>query len=233
MPRIPLLSGSRLLIVDAPDDAVVLQPPSPPVLSIADVPAAVREALRFPLEGPPLEEIVPRGGRVTIVVELPSLPLPGAPVDPRKQAIAATVEELRRAGVADERQTILVAGGLARRPGRRSLEGLVPVRLARTFRGSVVVHDVEDERLVELPEGDGRVALRVSPHLLETDAVVAVSAAESVLHGGPAALLAAAGPEALRAAGAESLLQPSTSSGWQLAVLLERALRRHVPLLGV
>jgi len=30
VPRIPLLSGSRLLIVSAPDDAVVITPPAPP-----------------------------------------------------------------------------------------------------------------------------------------------------------------------------------------------------------
>src|SRR6478735_1504455 len=106
MPRIPLLSGSRLLIVSAPDDAVIVAPPVPPARAIADVAAAVREAFRFPLQGPPLERLVPRGGRVTIVVELESLPLPGAPVDPRRQAIAATVEELRRAGVPDSKQTL-------------------------------------------------------------------------------------------------------------------------------
>ena len=57
-----------------------------------------------------------------------------------------------------------------------------------------------------------------------------VTAAESVLHGGPAALLGAAGADALRAAGAFSLLETSASQGWQLAVALERALARRVPL---
>ncbi len=231
MPRIPLLSGSRLLIVNAPDDAVILAPPSPPAQSIADVSAAVREALRFPLDGPPLRDVVPRGGRATIVAELPSLPLPGAPVDPRRQALAATVEELRTLGIRDDRLTILVAGGLARRPGRRDLEALVPVRFARGFHGRVVVHDVEGE-LVELG-ASGDVPLRVSRELVETDAVVIVSAAETVLHGGAAALLGAGGPEALRSAGAESLLQSRGSTGWDLALDLEQELRRQVPLVGL
>jgi hypothetical protein len=63
--------------------------------------------------------------------------------------------------------------------------------------------------------------------------VVSVTAAETVLHGGSAALLAATGPESLRAADAYSLLETSASGGWKLAVELERALAVRVPVLGV
>jgi Lactate racemase N-terminal domain len=232
VPRIPLLSGSRLLVVNAPDDAELIVPPPPPSQSIADVRAAVRQAFRFTLDGPPLHHVVPRGGRVTVVVEQEAMPLPGAPVDPRRAAIAATVEELRRLGIPDGKQTILVATGLARRPRRRELAALVSARFARSFRGTVVVHDVEDEGLVELGESSG-VPLRAARALVEADAVVTVTAAETVLHGGPAALLSAGGPEALRAAGAESLVQTGGSSGWQLAVDLERHLSARVPLIGL
>ena len=75
--------------------------------------------------------------------------------------------------------------------------------------------------------------MRVNRALVETDLVIVVSAAESVLHGGPAALLAAAGADALRAGGAYSLLETTASQGWHLALALERALARRVPLLGV
>ncbi len=231
--RIPLLSGSRLLVVEVDEGAVVLLPPPPTREPISDVGAAVRDALRFPLTGEPLEALVPRGrARATIVVEPPTLPLPGAPVDPRKEAIAATVSELRRLGVPDRHQTILVAAGLARRLGRRELERLFLPTFARSFRGRVLVHDVEDELLVRLGERDG-VPLRAAPQLVETDLVVTVGAAETVLHGGPATLLSAGGPEALRAAGAASLLETSGSRGWQLALEMERALARRVPVMGV
>ena len=53
-----------------------------------------------------------------------------------------------------------------------------------------------------------------------------------MLHGGPAALVSAAGPEVLRAAGAYSLLETSASQGWRLGLELERALARRVPLIG-
>jgi hypothetical protein len=227
--RLPLAYGSRLALVEAEEGAVVLAPP-PPVEPIADVAAAVRDALRFPLEGQSLEALVPRGGRATIVVEPPSLPIPGSPGDPRRTAIAATMLELDRLGAPFAKQTLLVAGGLGRRAGHRELELLVPPQLARLFRGRVEVHDAERDDLVEIP---AERPLRVHPALVEADVVVPVTAAETVLHGGSGSLLAAADPQSLRAANAYSLLETSGSSGWRLALGLERDLAQRVALLGV
>jgi hypothetical protein len=224
--RIPLLSGTRLLVVEGPDDAVVLVPPEPAPQAITDVGAAVRDALRFPLSGAPLAGIVPRGGRATIVTDVPALPLPSAPVDARRAAIGAAVEELRNLGIPDERQTILVTAGLARRPGRRELDRLFAPAFARAFYGQVHVHDAEDPGLVELVGEDGRTQ-RIARSL------VCVSAAETVLHGGPGVLLACGGPDARRDAGTPSLLEPSGSRGWQSALDVEVALSRRAPLMGV
>ena len=63
--------------------------------------------------------------------------------------------------------------------------------------------------------------------------VVVVSAAQTFLHGGPAALLAAAGVEALRLADADSLLETRNSRGWRLALELERLLEQRTALVGV
>jgi hypothetical protein len=231
--KVPLLFGTRLTVVDAPDDAVVLRPP-PPGESVADVRAAVRDALRFPLAGEPLEALVTRGGRATIIVEPPALPLPGATTnDPRQAALAAASAELERAGVPTERQTLLVATGLTRRPQQRELEGLgvVSPAFARRFRGKVEIHDAESPELVEL-EPAGRTGLAVHPALLDTDLVLTVSAAETVLDGGPALLLACGNAAAQRAATAYSLLETGASQGWRLAVELERRLSGRVPLVG-
>ncbi len=232
MPRIPLLAGARLQIVNAGEGAIVLTPPSPPAEALVDVGAAVRDALRFPLAGEPLEALVRRGGRATIVVELPALPLPGAALDPRQAALEATIGELVRLGVPMGRQTIVVAGGLQRRAGRRALEELVSPHFALGFSGRIEVHDIEDPELLPIAS-EGELPLRVNRALAEADVVVVVSAAETVLHGGPSALLAAGGSEALRAAEARSLLEPTGAKGWELAVALERALARRVPLIGV
>jgi hypothetical protein len=227
--QIPLLLGSRIARVEVPDDGVVLRPP-PPLVEIEDVGAAVRQALRFPLAGPPLEQLVTRDGTATVVIEVPTLPIPTATPEPRHEAISATIDELERLGV--KRVTILVASGLLRRPSAREIGFYVAPEFRRRFRGTVVVHDAEAEDLVELPAA-GSVPLRVSRALVETDLIVTVTAAEAVLHGGPAALLKACGREALRAMGAASLLEPGMSGGWDLARELERQLGARTPIFGV
>jgi hypothetical protein len=230
MRRIAMASGSRVAALTVPDDTVVLKPPAP-AEAIADVGAAVRDALRFPLSGAPLEGLVTRGGTATIVVEAPELPLPGAPNDPRRDALAAVIVELERLGVSSQRQTILVAGGLNRRAGSRELEALVAPLSARRFRGRVEVHDAAAPDLVEIGAA-GRTPLHVNRHLLETQLVVCVTAAETVVHGGAGALLGACAAESIRAATAYSLLETAGAGGWQLGVAVERALAARVPVIG-
>jgi hypothetical protein len=229
VPRIPLLADSRIVVADVDDADVVLRPP-PAREALEDVPAAVTSALAFPLAGEPLERLATRGGSATVVIEQPSLPIPAAAVGPRHIAIAAVVDELERLGVANV--TILVAGGLLRRTSPREIGLLVTPEFRRRFKGRVVVHDAEAEDLVELGR-TGNASLRVNPALVETDLVVTVTAAETVLHGGPASLLAATGRESLRAAGALSLLETSASQGWRLALETERLLAQRVPVTGV
>ena len=229
MPRIPLLSGTRLVVASAPDDALVLRPPPPG--RATDVEAATREALRFPLDGVPLETLAVNAARVTIVVEPPALPLGSVQGDPRRQAVAAVSETLEELGLPTSNQTLLVAGGLARRTGQREIVSLVTPEFRRRFRGRVAVHDAASERLAGIPEGAPRV--RVAPELVETDLVLVVSAAETVLHGGPATLLASADAETQRRATADSLLETGGSEGWRLATALERTLASRVPLFGI
>jgi hypothetical protein len=227
--RIPLLYDARIVVAEPGEDDVVLRPPIG-LESLDDVGQAVRDALQFPLEGEPLERLSKPGGTATIVIEQPSLPIPSVQVGPRHVAIAAVADELERLGV--RRTTILVAGGLMRRTTPREIGTLVPPDFRRRFKGRVIVHDAEADDLVELGQA-GNVTLRVNPALVETDIVVTVTAAETVLHGGPSALLAASGREQLRAAGAVSLLETSGSQGWRLSVAIERLLADRLPVIGV
>jgi hypothetical protein len=194
-----------------------------------DVSQAVRDALAFPLAGEPLERLVTRGGSATLVVEQPSLPIPAATLGPRHFAVAAAADELDRLGV--DKLTIVVAGGLLRRTSPREIGLLFPPEFRRRFRGRIVVHDAEAEDLVEVGECDG-IPLRVNRALVETDLVLPVTAAETVVDGGPGALLAAAGPESLRAASSPSLLEAGGSQGWKLALELERRLQQRVAVTG-
>jgi len=227
--RVPLLADTRIVVAEPGKDDVVLRPP-PQRDVLDDVPQAVRDALSYPLAGEPLDRLVTRGGTATIVIEQPSLPIPAATLGPRHLAIAAAADELDRLGV--DRLTIVVAGGLLRRTSPREIGLLFPPEFRRRFRGRIIVHDAEAEDLVGLGDVDG-VPLRVNRALVETDLVLPVTAAESVVDGGPGALLGATGPESLRAAASQSLLETSGSRGWKLALELERRLQQRVAVTGV
>ena len=232
MPRLPVVSGSRVPLLSIGDDTVVLaaRPPLDPLL---DVGAAVVEALRYPLSGPPLVDLVTPGGRATIVVEAPVLPFPSVPLDPRQEAVAAVIAELTRLGIPPDQQTILVAGGLQRRAGRLQLEAILRPIPARDFRGTVVVHDVEGDDLVSLVVS-GTAPVSINRALLEADLIVTVTVAETSERGGAAALLAASAAESIAAPGpAPSLLAPSLSPTGALAGRLEAAVAARTTLMGV
>jgi hypothetical protein len=228
MRRVPLLSGSRIVSVPVGDGDLLLRPPPPPS-RVVDIAAAVRDALSFPLEGAPLEAVVMRTARVTIVVEPPALPVPGGQIDPRPIALATVLDELGGLGIPDESVTLLVAGGLARRAGRPELERLLPPPQARAFRGRVTVHDAAASDLVPLV-GE----THVNPLVVDADLVIVVSSAETVVHGGPGALLASCDARTVRrAATARSLVQASGEPVWQRALAVEAAISARCRLLGV
>ncbi len=231
MPRIPILSGSRVAVVNVPEDALVLRPPDPSE-PIADVGSAVRDALRFPLSGAPLEALVTAGGTATIVVEPPELPLPGAENDPRRAALAATIAELERLGVPSRQQTILVAGGLNRRAGQRELEALVAPPSARRFHGHVEVHDAEAPDLVHLADAGRDAAAGQPPRRRDRSRRLRHGGRNRAPRRARALWSGRAAPATLRASTAYSLLETAAARGWQLGLALERALAARVPVIG-
>jgi Lactate racemase N-terminal domain len=232
MLRVPLLSGSRMPLVTVDDDALLLAPPAR-LDALLDIGAAVREALRYPLSGPPLVDLVTPGGRAVVVVEARSLPFPDAPGDPRRAALGAVSDELERLGMRAEQQTILIAGGLERRAGRREREGVLTPTEARDFRGSVVVHDAADPDLKAL-ELDGGGTVHIHGALLDADLIVVLTAAETSERGGACTLLdACAAEDIAQPAPAPSLLAPSLSPRGITAGRVAAALARRTPVTGV
>ena len=133
--------------------------------AVVPAPAARRAQRRSPTSAPrsatrcasrsratALEALVARGGgRATIVVEPPALPIPASPNDPRQHRDRApSSTSSSGSGSRPGYQTILVAGGLARRlVAARARDRSSRRELARRFHGHVVVHDVEDPELVD------------------------------------------------------------------------------------
>ena len=168
-----------------------------------------------------------------IVVEPRSLPWPGAALDPRQEAVAAVVDQLERLGMPPEQHTIVVAGGLERRAGRRELEAVLRPTRARDYRGAVVVHDASDPELQPL-ELDDSLPVRIHRSLLDADLVICVSAAETSERGGASTLLGACDAASIvSVAPAPSLLAPSLSPTGVLAGKVAAALSRRTPLTGV
>ena len=193
--------------------------------------AAVRDALRFPLSGAPLEALVKRGGRVTIVVEPPELPLPGAPNDPRREALAATLAELERLGVPSQhRRSWSLEGSTAGRgtgSRRRSFRPCPPA--ASTARSRFTTQSRRTSSIWATPDAHPSASIRGCSKPTSSSAS---PPPRRVLHGGPGALLGACGPETLRAATAYSLLETAAARGWQLGLALERMLAARVPVIG-
>jgi len=113
------------------------------------------------------------------------------------------------------------------------LERLLPPPRARSFRGRVVVHDASSRELVTIAERGGQ-PVRSHRELVEADLVVVVTAAETVVDGGPGALVAASDAATVRAtASTTSLLELSGSGSWDLVLAVEAALAEQVPLVGL
>ena len=177
VPRVPLLSGTRLVVASAPADARVLRPPAPG--RATDVEAATNEALRFPLDGEPLEALAARRGagddrgRAARAARRQR-----AGRSARRCAIAAVIEALEELGVPTEHQTLLVAGGLARRASRARDRGArhAGVRAAAFTAGWWCTTPPTRTSPGSLPTRPGYASRR---ELVETDLVVVVSAAET------------------------------------------------------
>ena len=229
--RVPLLAGTRLLVVNAPDDAVVLSPPEPPPQAISDVGAAVRDALRFPLAGPQLAAVVGRDARATIVTDVPALPIPSAPVDARprgdRRRRSGSPRARRRRRAADDprhRRAREAAGPEGARPAvRAGLRPCVPRARAGARR--------REPGLVELGEASGTRCGRTRDR-----------------RGGRRRLRQRGGDRPPRRPGgvprrgragcaaggdAASLLEPRGALGWELALAVERAVAARTSLTGV
>ena len=147
--RVPLLSGTRLVVASRAGRRRRAAPAGARRAAVADIAAAVRDALRFPLEGDGIEALVaPRRRGRRSSSSRRRCRFPARRTIRAQHAIAAVVDELERLGISTGYQTFLVAAGLARRTSQRELESLVTPELARRFHGHVVVHDVEDPELV-------------------------------------------------------------------------------------
>jgi nickel-dependent lactate racemase len=131
--RVRLDYGVEGLEVDLPDDDVTVVEPifrSP----VRDPHAALIDALRAPIAGPPLREVVRRGGRIAISV------CDVTRAQPRRETLQALFEEMPN--VAADDITILIATGTHRSNTPAEIEAMVGRDILRRYR--VINHDSRD-----------------------------------------------------------------------------------------
>jgi lactate racemase len=144
-------------VVDVPDGTEVIAPIDEPGLT--DEGASITAALRRPLAGPPLEGLTRGAARVAVVFPDLTRPMPNRTVLPPLLA------ELARAGVPDERITLLCATGTHRQATAAEMEELVGPELVRRY--VIVDHHATDGAHVAVGTVDG------TPVLLQREYVEA------------------------------------------------------------
>lgn len=110
MPEFQLGFGHETLTINLPGERPVQVVTGRQTLSVADVPEAVRQALRHPLGTPSLKEVVAAGDEVAIIVS--DLTRGGLGYD---SFLPLMLDELNMAGVPDGKIALVVALGAHRR----------------------------------------------------------------------------------------------------------------------
>jgi len=143
--RVTLAYGRGGLDIEVPDGTLVVGPArSTPV---ADENDEVRRAVRSPLSGRPLGDLVGAAGQVVVVFPDITRPMPNTTVLP------PLLDELARAGAGPERVELLCATGTHRRATGGELAELVGGDIVRRYR--IHQHRADDADHVSVGEVDG------------------------------------------------------------------------------
>jgi nickel-dependent lactate racemase len=143
--RVDLAYGRHGTSVEVPDSADVILPVDAPALPDED--GEIRAALGRPVAGPALATLARDAHRVAVVFPDLTRPMPNRTVLP------PLLDELARAGVPDDRVTLLCATGTHRLATAAEMAELIGPELVARYR--VVDHDAQSGDHVEVGSVDG------------------------------------------------------------------------------
>ncbi|HEC23664.1 MAG TPA: nickel-dependent lactate racemase [Chloroflexi bacterium] len=191
--RITLAYGRSGLEIDLPGAVDVVEPRFVP--GLPDEAAALREALRHPIESPPLADLVRPGDTVVIVhTDITR-------ATPNDRIMPVLLAELESAGIAREDITLLNGLGTHRPQTEAELRAMLGDQIVDNYR--CLQHNCyDDENLVSLGETSSGHPVRVNRHYLEADVRILTGFIEphffAGFSGGPKAILPAlAGSESV------------------------------------
>jgi nickel-dependent lactate racemase len=191
--RVHLAYGQRGLDVDLPDHAHVILPEKRPPLP--DPGAAVREALREPIQSPPLKDLVRPGQRAAVLFSDITRPAPNEVILP------PLLVELEDAGVRRQDITLINALGMHRRNTDDELTRMLGEELVGRYR--ILQHDPQDSsRLTHLFDNDRGARVEISSVYLDADIRILTGFVEPHIFagysgGGKAVLPGVAGAESV------------------------------------
>lgn len=182
--QIKLAYGRHGLEVNLPDSTDVIEPEFVP--GLPDESAALREALRQPIESPPLADLVKPGDTAVIVhTDITR-------ATPNDRIIPVILEELESAGIRREDITLLNGLGTHRFQTEAELREMLGDQVVDHYR--CLQHDChDDDNLVSLGETSLGHPVRVNRLYLESDVKILTGFIEPHLFagfsGGPKAIL--------------------------------------------
>lgn len=218
--RVELPYGEDALSISLPSgwQVDVARPPDAP--GSPELSDLVTNALREPLDSPPLAALAGGRSRVTIVVPDLTRPCPTAVL------LEALLDELEGAGVPSGKVTVLLGLGMHRRLGQEEVRIVLGSRASRVrlvqAQGSDEAGYVDLGTWSSLPEGrtlPGAVPVRLHPAAVECDLLVSVGVVEphqvaGFSGGGKSVGIGAAGAGTIGALhGIPFLLDPGTRLG--------------------
>ncbi len=157
--QMDLFYGEGKLRVNVPERTRMLQ--MSPVLPVENPEQAVVDAIRKPVDSPPLAELARGKKDACVVISDITRPVPNETILP------ALLQELEASGIAPDKITILIATGMHRPNEGRELESMVGQEIMERYR--ILNHDCErreDLRRVTSIEG---APIEINRHYLDAD----------------------------------------------------------------
>lgn len=167
--------GETTVAAELPERTFIVPPGGAAVRPepIADLAAAVHDALANPLGSAPIRDLVKPGAKVAIAFDDPTAPC-FSPL--RGIAINAVLAELEAAGVKCESVTLICANALHRKFRHEELASILGDDLVKEFGDRLVCHDAEDvDNLVYLGETEHGYDVEVSRHVTDSDLLVYIT----------------------------------------------------------
>ncbi len=166
MKEVRLAYGREGIVARVPDDAVIVTATELP--GLPDEAGAVLEALRTPVQGPPLSELVRgtsgTGGAPRVAVVFPDLTRPM----PNRTVLPPVLAELERLGAGPDRVELLCATGTHRAATLEEMVELVGPEIARRYPVHQHRAEAPEPEHVEVGRVDGT-PVRIDRRYVEAD----------------------------------------------------------------